>query len=742
MRNLLIFLSAVLGVLGVAAVPLRAQDPNFDLNRISQATVYILQTRSFLDNDVTCVGTGTIVSRDGLILTNAHNTVTNPDCPGEALLIALTRTPGEPPILQYRAEVAQANPGLDLALLRITSDLDGRLLDTNLLSLSFVELADSAFVSLDATISIVGYPGAGNEPLEVRRGTISGFVAEPSAGDRAWFKTDAVIPGTMTGGGVYNQEGQLIGIPTTAPVRSLIADTTCLNLQDTNDDGLVNQADSCVPVGGFINAIRPSNFARSLLRGASIGLTVDVLTAPAFSLESSRDTQEPSFFNLFFTTAVNEGMPVSVVNSLPTGTTSLYLFFDYANMTPETVYELRVTTDNIPNPTFSLAPVRWSGGSRGLWYIGHSEQVWPNGVYEFSLFINGIANGRSTIVIGGSPQLTPTFSSLFFGLLDQDTGQLFGNGFVLGTGSIVTATFLYNNMPAQTPWVAIWYYNDAEIQYIEDVWTRDTDGRGDTSIVSDVLLPGRYRLALYIDGRLAALSDFIVAGARDAAFSRVFTEARFVAADRAEEAIQAAAIRTLPNARTDVFALFNWEQLAPGTLWTMRWSVDDEVFYEQTAPWQNSEAGEAFLVRMTGSPGIPDGRYRMEVFIGTVRLVDIEIEVGIGQLPIDVFASASGVQLQGRIIDANSGEGIPQVTFILISEDFSVEDFIWDRSQVYAVAVTDQSGRFQIDRLLQFEAPYSVIVAADGYLPINADGFVVDADTPNPLDIVIPLTRD
>lgn len=729
----------VLIILVCDGMPLLAQETPFDLEHINRATVYILQTRSLADNDITCVGTGTIVNRNGFILTNAHNTVPNRECPGEALIIALTRTPEDPPILQYRAEVAQANPGLDLALLQITGDLDGRRIDPDLLALSFVELADSDLVDLDTTISIVGYAGVGNEPLELRRGTISGFVAEPSAGERAWFKTDAVIPGTMTGGGVYNANGQLIGIPTTAPIRSLVADTTCLNLQDTNDDGLVNSADNCVPVGGFINAIRPANFARPLLRGASLGLSVNVLTPSIFSAAVEG---EPQFSNLFFATAVSEGMPVSVVNTLPTGTTSVYLFFDYANMTPETIYELRVTTNDIPNPTFSLAPVRWSGGQRGLWYIGHSEQVWPNGVYEFSLFINGLASGRATILIGGVPQNAPGFSSIFFGLLDRDTGQLFGNGYVLGAGSIVTATFLYNNMSPEIPWTAIWYYNDVEIQYIEDVWTRDSDGRGDTSIVSDILLPGRYRLALYIEGRLAALSDFTVAGARDAALTRVFTEARFTSAETTAEATQAAAIRTVPAGRDSLFALFNWEQLAPGTLWTMRWSVDDDLFFEQSVPWENTDTGENFLVQLISSDGIPDGRYRMELFVGTVELAEIEAEVGIGQLPIDVFASASGVQLIGQIIDAETGEGIPQVSFILISEDFSVADFTWDRSQIYALAITDRQGRFQIDRLLQFDAPYSVIIAANGYLPISADGFIVDDETENPLEIIIPLTRD
>ncbi len=729
-------------ILLMIALPVIAQDNtnSLDIDRISRATVYIIQTSDFANNDIICVGTGTIVNRSGLIVTNAHNTVTNTNCPGQSLLIAISRNPNEPPILQYRAEVVQANPGLDLALLRITQDLDGRLVDPAILSLPFVELGESSQVALDDTITVVGYPGVGNDSVEIRRGTISGFVAEPSGGNQAWFKTDAAIPGTMTGGGVYDQNARLIGIPTTAPVTNLVADTTCLFLQDTNDDGLVNQADRCVPVGGFINAIRPADFVRPLLRGASLGIRVNELTAPNFQATASGEAQ---FSNLFFSTAVTEGMPASVVNSLPTGTTSLFLFFDYINLTAETVYELRVTTNDIPNPTFSLAPVRWSGGEQGLWYIGNNEQVWPNGVYEFALFIDGLASGRATILIGGAPEEVPSFSNLLFVLLDDD-GNQFGNGYVLGTGNTVNATFLYNNMQPDMAWSAIWYYNDSAIYRSDDVWTRDSDGLGDTSIVSDILLPGRYRLTLYIEGRLSALADFTVAGARDAAFSRVFSNSRFVSANTPEEAVRASGtgISTFPADVSTIYALFDWEQLAPGTLWTLRWSVDNDVFYEDIGPWRSLETGQNYLLQLVSDNGIPDGTYKMEIYINSVRLASVEAQVGIGQLPIDIFAQATGIQLRGRVIDAETNEGIPGVTFILISENFSVDDFVWSQDQIYAIATTDSLGQFQIDRLLQFGAPYSVMIAADGYLPISADGFEVDAESDNPLEIVIPLTRD
>jgi hypothetical protein len=717
-----------------------AQQPQIDLERIQRATVFIMQAVNTGSNlFITCVGSGTIVSRNGLILTNAHNTLQSEDCPGETLVIAFRLADGEAPIPKYRAEIIQADPGLDLALLAITRQLDGRLLEADTLVLPFVELADSDTVQLDQTITIVGYPGISDDPVAFTTGTVSGFVSEPRGGGRSWIKTLAEIPGTMTGGGAYDQQGRLIGIPTTAPLSRLSGIANCLPIQDTNSDGLVNQNDICVPISGFINALRPANFARSLLRAASLNLTVDT---PFDSGAQFTNQGTPAFSRLFFSSAVNEaGMPTSVIDRLPAGSNSLYLFFDYRNMTPETIYELRVTTDGIPNTTFSLAPVRWSGGADGLWYIGSSNQPWPNGIYDFTLFINGIAAGNARIIIGGGAQPEPEFSDIVFGLRDS-RGTPLGNGFVLPTGNIANARFIYRNMEAGIPWTAIWYYGQSEIIRTDDVWSDGPNGAKTIGLEGTTgLFPGTYRLELYLQNVLSATADFIIAGAQQGAFPQIFDNPRFASANSIEEALTARSVRNFPNTIRVLYGLFDCQQIAPGTLWTLRISVDNIVFFDQTAPWGNRESGQNFLVEIKSPNTIPDGTYQMEILLNNVPMAATGAQIGIGQLPIDRLAQASGIQLTGQIVDAETNQGISGITFILITEDFSVAEFEWREDQVYAIAVTDRQGRFQIDRPLEIGSPYSVIVAAHGYLPITADGFRLTDESPNPFEMNIPLTR-
>ena len=721
---------------------IQAQETQFNLDRIRRATAYIMQVSVEDDNFViTCVGSGTIINRNGLILTNAHNTVADTACPGDTLVVAFAVEPDSAPIPKYRAEIVQADNGLDLALLRITQQFDGRLIEPNSLALPFVEIGDSSQANLDDTITIVGYAGIGDDPVTIRRGTISAFAEEPGSDNATWIRTRAEIPGTMSGGGAYNQAGQLIGIPTTAPADTLETGINCFPIQDTNRDGLVNVNDRCIPTGGFINSLRPSNFARPLLRAASLGLRVE-LSSEAGNLENI--VSPPQFKRLFFAPSVNEaGLPTTVVSKLPSGSNSLYLFFDYENTTPETVYELRVTTDGIPNQTFSLAPVRWGGGTRGIWHIGSSDQPWPNGVYDFTLFADGRTAGNARLVVGGAAEPAPTFSDIVFGIVDN-RGTPLGNGFVLPTGNIANARFIFRNMQVGLPWIAIWYFNSTELTRTEDTWSEiDGESGAKTIQIEDPngLIPGTYRLELYIENRLSATADFIIAGTQQGVFPQVFSNTHFAAGNNVEEAIQASSANSFPNTIEALYGLFDWQQIATGTLWTLRISVDETVFYEQTTPWASIETGQNFVVRLTSNNTIPDGTYRMELLINNVPLASASAQVGIGQLPIDRFAQASGVQLNGHIYDSETGEGVPGITFLLITEDYSVADFEWRQDQIYATAITDRNGNFQVDRLLEFDTPYSVIIAADGYLPITADGFELDSAMPNPFDLVIPLTR-
>ena len=546
----------------------------------------------------------------------------------------------------------------------------------------------------------------------------------------------------MSGGGAYDRDGKLIGIPTIAPARAGGTLVDCRVLQDSNGDGRADSNDQCVPVGGFISALRPSRLARGLVRAAALGIRQGESLAQATTQASAAS---PTFSRLFFATRINEaGVPTNVVDSVPAATNSLYLFFDYNNMLDGMVYELRVTVDDVPNTTYSLPAITWSGGQRGTWYIGSAGTPWENGSYNFRLFIEGREAASQSIIIGGGPQGAPQFSDIVFGLLDTG-GNLAGTNYVLPEGSAIQARFNYHNMTPGLPWSFIWYYEGQEVLRDTLAWEGDSQGTWIMPAAAE-FLPGQYRLELYVQNSLSATADFVVAGGAQANESVVFSDFRFTTEQRGGE--PTGPVRTeFPAGIEQLYVFFNWRLLQPGTMWTRRWTVDGDVLFEVTEPWQAPATGSDFFVSLDSLDALPDGTYGLEITIANVGRASVTVKVGLGQIPVGAFASAEGVQMTGRITDAETSDGIPGAMFIVLESEYSIEDFLWDRAQVLGVSLADSEGRFRIPALLPrgtLDEPllYSVLVRAEGYLPVSADGIIVVENTESPVEINVRLSRN
>jgi S1-C subfamily serine protease len=146
-------------------------------------------------------GSGTFISAEGLILTNAHvagdmfDELPNTEFPD--LVVATTEQTDEPPEAAYIAEVSGIDYALDLAVIAIVSDLSGEPVDVDF---PFVSVADSEGVEIGDGINILGYPGIGGETITFTDGVVSGFTSERSIGSRAWIKTDATVAHGNSGG--------------------------------------------------------------------------------------------------------------------------------------------------------------------------------------------------------------------------------------------------------------------------------------------------------------------------------------------------------------------------------------------------------------------------------------------------------------------------------------------------------------------------------------------------------------
>jgi S1-C subfamily serine protease len=217
-------------------------------------------------------GSGTIISEDGLILTNAHVVLSDRYYQVVDLVVLITVAEDQLPEPMFYADVIQADAGLDLAVIKIRSTLDGGAPNFSALGIIPVPLGDSNALQLGDDIVIIGYPGIGGDTITLTRGEVSGFTAEDPYGNRAFIKTSATIAGGNSGGLAATAQGEIIGVPTqvgSGDLEGAIVD--CRPLADTNRDGYIDDSDNCVPTGGFINAVRPIDLALPMIEAAKAG---------------------------------------------------------------------------------------------------------------------------------------------------------------------------------------------------------------------------------------------------------------------------------------------------------------------------------------------------------------------------------------------------------------------------------------------------------------------------------------
>ena len=350
--------------------------------------------------DTVWTGSGTLISEDGLVLTNAHVVDDRYDEYGSLAIGTITRT-DEPPELQYLAEIAAVDYALDLAVVKVVSDLDGNDVTEKF---PFVSLGDSESVEIGDNIRILGYPGIGGDTITFTNGVVSGFTSERSIGGRAWIKTDATIAGGNSGGLAVDANGRLVGVPTIVGSGADQATVDCRYIADTNRDGSVDDADTCVTVGGFINGLRPVNLATALIDAAIAGDEYVSPIEPEPEPTGGFATSDVSVSNLVFADGVtNNDEPTRVLDAMPSRVTEVCGFWDYEGMEDGMSWEALWFVDGELSEDGSIVGDTWVGGASGNWWacILDENQGLADGLYELIISVEDESQGSRAIFVGG-----------------------------------------------------------------------------------------------------------------------------------------------------------------------------------------------------------------------------------------------------------------------------------------------------------------------------------------------------
>jgi serine protease Do len=204
-RKLSLAVIAAAFIIGVMAEPIFALTPKEIYQQVSPGVVFIYASEG---SGKGSGGTGSIISKDGLVVTNAHIFARDPSRVVSDLWIFLKpkRVTGNPKrdlARRYKARILAYDLKLDLALLKIVD------IDTALTQVSF---GDSESITVGDQAYAIGHPEQGGL-WSLTTGVISAYRSDfAGIPGKDLFQTEASINRGNSGGPLLDEQGCMIGI--------------------------------------------------------------------------------------------------------------------------------------------------------------------------------------------------------------------------------------------------------------------------------------------------------------------------------------------------------------------------------------------------------------------------------------------------------------------------------------------------------------------------------------------------
>ena len=439
-------------------------------------------------------GSGTIIDKSGLILTNYH-VVTEETETDEGLTlrrdelgVSLTTSTDQPPEPSYLARVVAQDPLLDLAVIQPYADNEGNPIDPDTLDLPTIPLGDASELTVGQELMILGYPVIGGETITFTTGRVSGFLSQEGVGQRrAWIKTDATASPGNSGGAALDDQGRLVAVPTRATI----------------------------DIGGFINRLRPVDLASQVIERAQAGGFVA-------SGQRTRSGQKPATGQVFITNVAfardvtPDGELVDIVNEFPANISKLIFSFDYAGMQDDDEWVDKWYVDGILDEKLSEQRPPWDLGESGTaWVSLDMEEPLVSGRYDLELLVQGELVATATTFVGREA-IGPSVSPITFaqGVSADDQPIDPTSAFPQGTFDVY-AFFDYDGASIVSEYRWVWHDLDSE-SFVESdryPWEGGDSGNWWVGVERDEPLPaGSYELEIYFDDQLMQTGSFTVGG--------------------------------------------------------------------------------------------------------------------------------------------------------------------------------------------------------------------------------------
>lgn len=434
-------------------------------------------------------GSGTVLTSDGLILTNYHvmadtenGRLYNRD--GMAFVAVNPPDLRSEAVWKYRATVVKSSRELDLAILQVTGLMEqGDASLSEHLDMTTAPLGSSNDLLIGDEINLFGFPSIGRGSVTFTRGIVAGFMDEDGDGVLDWIKTDADVARGNSGGLATDAGGRMIGIPSAD-----IAD---------------------VETASSISLIRPIDLALPLIRAAQGQVNATDVDRDSPNRESA--SSGPDIVSLQFAAAIDHnGNAIDTDSRFNPGIKAVYAVFEYANLVngEDITFTWRHEGREVARTHF-----RWQGGASGTdWVNVYARDALASGQYELELKWNDTVIYTGGFWIGDVPSPpSGRFGAIVFATAMDDSQQPLNPDVVFSDVDVIYAFFDVYDMSPGIRWQRRWYIDDELALETEGIW-KDASARNWWISIQarGGLTPGRYRLELLIEGRLDQQAEFTI----------------------------------------------------------------------------------------------------------------------------------------------------------------------------------------------------------------------------------------
>jgi hypothetical protein len=210
-------------------------------------------------------GSGGLLGSVDVVITNEHvsdyDEESMKDCPDAYLAVGYSYGVQDIRFVWFPATERAADPTLDIAVLDVNLSVqpwfEG---DTeDITALVTGDWPVLGFAQRDPRIGdqigAYGFPSIGGYSVTFTSGHVAGWTEDFAGNMAGSMKLDLNITHGSSGSLVINGDGEVVGLVALLGIPSREADAVdCAQVADTNLDGKIDDRDTCVSVGGFVNS--------------------------------------------------------------------------------------------------------------------------------------------------------------------------------------------------------------------------------------------------------------------------------------------------------------------------------------------------------------------------------------------------------------------------------------------------------------------------------------------------------